>query len=255
MTHEIEEPAPATRLAPPLLEARALCFASGQRRLLHHVDITVRPGRRTVLMGPNGAGKSLLLRCLHGLLRPGGGTVLWRGAPLDRAGRCAQAMVLQRPVMLRRSVGANLRFALAGRGLARAERRARAQAALETARLGHLARRPARTLSGGEQQRLAIARALSLKPELLLLDEPTASLDPASTLAVETLINAAHAEGVAILLVTHDAGQARRLGDEIVFLQGGRVVETGAAEQVLNAPRTDAARAWLAGRIHVEPDA
>jgi tungstate transport system ATP-binding protein len=147
-------------------------------------------------------------------------------------------------------VRANLRFALSLRGLSRAERRAREEEALHRARLAPLADRPARLLSGGEQQRLALARALALRPEMLLLDEPTASLDPAATAAVERLICEAHAEGVTIVMVTHDAGQARRLGDDVIFLQDGRVAEAGPAAQVLGAPRAPAVRDWLAGRLH-----
>ena len=238
---------------PALIAARGLCFAAGGRQLIEGVDLDIRPGRRTVILGANGAGKSVLLRCLHGLLAPSAGAVLWRGRPLDRAARRAQAMVFQRPVLLRRSVAANLRFALAVRGIRGAERRAREAEALDRARLTELARRPARVLSGGEQQRLAVARALATRPEALLLDEPTASLDPASTLAIEALIAEAHAAGVAVILVTHDAGQARRLGDDAVFLHAGRVAEAGPAASVLDAPRSAAARAWMQGRIYLGP--
>ena len=244
--------APALPMAadgPALLSARGLCFDAGGKRLIDGVDIDIRPGRRTVVMGANGAGKSLLLRLLHGLIRPTAGEVLWQGRPLDREGRLAQAMVFQRPVLLRRSVLANLRFALAVRGLPGPERRAREAEAMERSRLGDLAGRPARVLSGGEQQRLAVVRALACAPGLLFLDEPTASLDPGSTHAIEQLVGDAHESGVAIVLVTHDTGQARRLGDDLVFLHGGRVVETGRAADVLGAPRSEAARAWLEGRL------
>lgn len=235
-----------------LAEARALVFAAGGKRIVDGIDLTIRPGRRLVVMGANGAGKSILLRLLHGLLAPAAGSVTWRGKPLDRAARSRQAMVFQRPVLLRRSVLANLRFALAVRGFGGAERVWREQEALELCRLGDLAQRPARVLSGGEQQRLAVARALACQPELLFLDEPTASLDPASTDAVETLIRAAHARGVTTVTVTHDAGQARRLADDIAFLHAGRMVEFGPAERVLDAPRSAAARAWQEGRLYLD---
>lgn len=234
-----------------LMEARGLVFEVGGKRLIDGIDLAVRSRRRLVLMGANGAGKSLLLRQLHGLLRPTAGEVLWRGRPLDRAARDSQAMVFQRPVMLRRSVLANLRFALSVRGVDRAARPAREAEALALGRLTHLAHRPARVLSGGEQQRLAVVRALIGKPELLFFDEPTASLDPASTQAVEELIGAAHARGVTTIVVTHDAGQARRLADDIAFLHAGRVVEFGPAAEVLEAPRSEAARAWLEGRLYL----
>lgn len=238
--------------APALLSARGLCFDAGGKRLVDGIDIDIRPGRRTVVMGANGAGKSLLLRLLHGLIRPTAGEVLWQGRPLDRDGRLGQAMVFQRPVLLRRSVLANLRFALAVRGLPGPERRAREAEAMERSRLGDLANRPARVLSGGEQQRLAVVRALACRPRVLFLDEPTASLDPGSTHAIERLVADAHESGVAIVLVTHDTGQARRLGDDLVFLHGGRVVEAGPAPDLLDAPRSEAARAWLQGRLYLE---
>ena len=247
-------PAQRAEAAPaPLLRARGLCFDAGGKRLVDRVDAGIRPRRRTVIMGANGAGKSLLLRLLHGLIRPTAGEVLWQGRPLDREGRRGQAMVFQRPVMLRRSVLANLRFALAVRGIRGPERAAREAEAIERARLRDLAKRPARVLSGGEQQRLAVARALACGPRVLFLDEPTASLDPASTHAIEQLIREAHEGGVTIVLVTHDTGQARRLGDDLIFLHGGRVAETGRAPEVLDAPRSEAARAWLEGRLYLDP--
>ena len=246
--------APAKADTPPLalLSARGLCFDAGGKRLIDGVDLDIRPGRRMVVMGANGAGKSLLLRLLHGLIRPTAGEVLWQGRRLDREARRTQAMVFQRPVLLRRSVRANLRFALAVRGLSGPARRAREAEAMARARLGDMANRPARVLSGGEQQRLAVARALACAPRLLLLDEPTANLDPGSTHAIEQLVRDAHGSGVAIVLVTHDIGQARRLADDLVFLHGGRIVEAGRASAVLDAPRSDAARAWLRGRLHLE---
>jgi len=240
----------------PLLRTRGLCFNAGGRRLIDRVDADFQPHRRTVIMGANGTGKSLLLRLLHGLIQPTTGEVLWQGRPLDRAGRRGQAMVFQRPVMLRRSVLANLRFALAVRGMSGTERATREAAAIERARLSDLADRPARVLSGGEQQRLAVARALAGAPRALLLDEPTASLDPASIHAIEQQIHEAHETGVTVILVTHDIGQARRLGDDLIFLHAGRVVEAGPAPEVLDAPRSEAARAWREGRLYLgTPDA
>ena len=247
---------PATRTdvpAAPILQARGICFDAGGKRLIDRIDAEIRPHRRTVIMGANGTGKSLLLRLLHGLIRPTAGEVLWQGRPLDRVGRRGQAMVFQRPVMLRRSVLANLRFALAVRGVGGSERAAREAQAFERARLLDLANRPARVLSAGEQQRLAVARALACTPRVLFLDEPTASLDPASTHAIEQLIGEAHGTGVTIVLVTHDVGQARRIGDDVIFLHAGRVVETGRAQDVLDAPRSEAASAWLEGRLHLDP--
>ena len=244
---------PAEASPAPLLQARGLCFDAGGKRLIDRIDADIRPRRRTVIMGANGTGKSLLLRLMHGLIQPTEGKVLWEGRALDREGRRAQAMVFQRPVMLRRSALANLRFALAVRAVARSERAAREAEAIDRARLGDIANRPARVLSGGEQQRLAVARALACAPRALFLDEPTASLDPASTHAIEQQIRVAHENGVTIVLVTHDVGQARRLGDDLLFLHAGQVVETGRVADVLEAPRSEAARAWLEGRLHLDP--
>jgi tungstate transport system ATP-binding protein len=240
----------AVESAPLLpLEAHGLAFEAGGRRLIAGIDLRLRPGMRTVVMGPNGSGKSLLLRLLHGLLAPSAGVVLWNGRPADDAMRRRQAMVFQRPVLLRRSALGNLQHALRARGLPRHERQRRAAQALEQAQLTSIAHTPARLLSGGEQQRLALARALALAPEVLFLDEPTANLDPASTLAIERLIQGAHDRGTKIVLVTHDAGQARRLADEIVFLCDGRIEDQAPADAFFDAPGTSRARAFLDGRI------
>ncbi len=231
------------------LEAHGLVYEVAGKRLVDGVDLLLEAGQKTVVIGPNGAGKSLLLRLLHGLLSPTQGTVLWSGHPADRAIRLKQAMVFQKPVLLRRSVAANIDYALQVHGLPASMRAQRTQQALEVARLEELAARPARVLSGGEQQRLALARALAVEPEILFLDEPTASLDPASTLAVEALIRRAHRAGTKIVLVTHDLGQARRLADEVVFLHRGRVVEQTPADWFFARPRSAAAQAHLAGNI------
>jgi len=237
----------ATAVLP--IETEAVSWVKDGRALVDGVSLRLEAGPRTVVLGPNGAGKTLLLRLLHGLIAPTAGRVRWSGRAPDEAGRRAQAMVFQRPVLLRRSAAANIRFALGGRGLPRAAREAKVAEALALARLEHLAGRPARVLSGGEAQRLALARALALDPEVLFLDEPTASLDPAAVLAIEELIEAAQDRGTKIVLVTHDLGQARRLADEIVFMNRGRVVERAPAANFFDAPATAEAAAYLAGRI------
>lgn len=231
------------------LQARALRFEAGGRRLVDDIDLDLAPSSRLVVIGPNGAGKSLLLRLLHGLIQPTGGSMIWNGRPLDAVARAAQAMVFQRPILLRRSVAANLDHALAARGHSAAERRGRIEAALHLGRLEAQARQPARTLSGGEQQRLALVRALALEPEVLFLDEPTANLDPASVLAVEQIIEAAHRAGTAIVLVTHDLGQARRHADQVLLMHAGRAAESRAADAFFLEPESDAAKAFLAGQI------
>lgn len=230
------------------LRLQELSFGVGGKPLLGPLTLTVEGATRTVILGPNGAGKSLLLRLCHGLLPPTSGRLSWADADPQRVRR-AQAMVFQRPVLLRRSALANIDYALAARGVARGERRRRARAALEQVGLGAVAGRPARVLSGGEQQRLALARAWALRPQLLFLDEPTASLDPGACRRVEAVIAAIFATGTALLMATHDLGQARRHADRVVFLDRGRVLENGPAEMFFRRPRHPRARAFLAGEL------
>jgi tungstate transport system ATP-binding protein len=238
---------PATE-TPALLpaEARGLVFTAGGRPLINGLDLTIRAGPLTVVMGPNGAGKSLLLRLLHGLIAPAAGSVLWGGKPPTEPIRRRQALVFQRPVLLRRSVAANVRFVLRLRGSDSPER---VRELLRHVGLAPLAAQPARRLSGGEQQRLALARALALEPEVMLLDEPTANLDPTATAAIESIVRNAQRQGTKILFVTHDLGQARRLADEVVFLHHGRVIEQTPAARFFDQPDTTEARDHLAGRL------
>jgi tungstate transport system ATP-binding protein len=224
-------------------------LAAGAVTILDAITLTIAPGAPTVLLGPNGSGKSSLLRVAMGLLAPTRGRVLWGGQPLGVPRR--RAIVFQRPTMLRRTVAANVRYALAAAGVARGDHAARIDALLELVGLAPLAARPARRLSGGEQQRLALARALACEPTVLFLDEPTASLDPAATKAVEALIATVAARGIKVVLATHDLGEARRLAGDVVLLDRGRVVETGAASDFFSTPRTEAARRFLAGDLLV----
>ena len=203
----------------------------------------------TLLLGPNGAGKSLLLRCLHGLISPDRGRVVQDGNPLGAAQKTRQAMVFQRPVLLRRSVAANLGFVLKRQGMGRAARKARIIELLAEGGLEGKAWQSARSLSGGEAQRLAILRALALEPETLFLDEPTSALDPGATQMIERMVLRASARGVRIVMVTHDIGQARRLASDVVMMQGGHVVEHGPAKQVLDTPESEASRRYLAGGL------
>jgi tungstate transport system ATP-binding protein len=231
------------------LQAEGLVFEVAGRRLVDRLDLVLRPGVLSVIMGPNGSGKSLTLRLLHGLLRPSAGRVLWAGRRPERSIHLRQAMVFQRPVPLRRSALDNVLHALRARGVPREERNARAEAALARADLQGQARTPARLLSGGEQQRLALARALALSPEVLFLDEPCANLDPASIVLIERLIAGAHDAGTKIVLVTHDVGQARRLADEVIFLHRGRILEQSPADGFFAAAASGKAQAFLEGRI------
>lgn len=224
------------------------CFDVNGHRLLDRISLTLCHGVRTVILGPNGAGKSLLLRLCHGLLQPTAGRMHWSDNDSRRLHK-KQAMVFQRPVLLRRSVAANVTYALAVKGVSRDRRRSMVARALEEVGLAHLAQRPARVLSSGEQQRLALARARALEPEVLFLDEPTANLDPGATRLIEETINAFHRQGAKIVLVTHDLGQARRHADEIVFLHRGRLVERSMAASFFKQPRSDEAKAFLAGEL------
>jgi len=223
-------------------------FEAGGKRLIKDITCTFEAGTRTVVIGPNGAGKSLLLRLCHGLIPPTAGRIVWHGANGTDPAR-SQAMVFQRPVMLRRSAVANIEFALSLRGFSRAACRERAKDALARTGLRRLAGRSARALSVGEQQRLALARAWALEPEVLFLDEPTASLDPAATHAVEEIVEAIHASGTRIIMTTHDLGQARRLADEIMFLHRGRLFEKAPADTFFDGPRNDLAQAFIRGEL------
>lgn len=221
----------------------------GSASVLCGVTLQLQAGAPTVLIGPNGSGKTTLLRAAMGLLSPRAGRITWGGAA--DASDARLALVFQRPVMLRRSVAGNIRYALAAAGVPRARRDARVAALLEQVGLTALADRPAPQLSGGERQRLALARALAREPQVLFLDEPTASLDPAATLAIEELVRRVSGAGVKVVMTTHDLGEAARLAGEVVLLHRGRVIETGPASQLLVQPRTEEARRFIAGQLLV----
>lgn len=232
-------------MAEPLITLESLRYAAGERTLIHDVSLRLEAGRRTVVLGPNGAGKSVLMRLMHGLIEPTAGRIVWNGG----GARPPQAMVFQRPVMLRRSVLDNVSYALYLAGVPAAERRARAEAVLERVGLSPLARRPARVLSGGEQQRVALARAWALRPRVLFLDEPTASLDPGASAEVERLIRVIADDGCSIVMVTHHLGQARRLADDIVFVDAGRITEHTLVADFFAAPRSEQAGHYLRGEL------
>jgi tungstate transport system ATP-binding protein len=220
-----------------------LTYAAGGRRIIDGVSLEIEAGPSTIILGANGAGKSVLMRLMHGLLEPTSGRVAWSG----QGARRQQAMVFQRPVMLRRSALANVVYALELAGSA--DREQIAMEALEEVGLAHVAHRPARVLSGGEQQRLALARAWALHPEVLFLDEPTANLDPGATREIETTIKAFDAAGTKIVMSTHSLGQARRLGDEVIFLHQGRVAERSPIERFFPQPASAEAAAFVKGEL------
>lgn len=233
------------------LQLEDVGYSVNGQRLIGDVTLRFELGAPTLVLGPNGAGKSLLLRLCHGLIKPTTGKVSWLGPaggnPQSR--RFDQAMVFQKPVLLRRSVLENVEFPLKLRGLNSAARRDKAMAMVERVGLVALAQRPARVLSGGEQQRLALARAWALEPQILFLDEPSAALDPGATRQVETIIESIAASGTKIVMTTHDLGQARRLAADIIFLHRGRVAERTPAAAFFNQPQSEAARAFLQGDL------
>lgn len=223
-------------------------FVARGRAILDGLSLELAAGPRTIVLGHNGAGKSVLLRVMHGLIAPTSGNVRWSASEVPGEPR-RQAMVFQRPVVFRRSAIGNLRFALAIAGVPRAERDGLARDALARVGLDASAHQPARVLSGGEQQRLALARAWMLSPEVLFLDEPTTNLDPGASLEIERVVQAIHDAGTKIVMVTHDLGQARRLADEILFLHGGRLCERSAAAAFFHHPATAEAAAYLEGEL------
>jgi len=232
-----------------LLEVQGLSKRFGGFVALESIDLAVGEGERIGLIGPNGSGKSTLLRVAMGLLAPSRGRITWGG--LENVPPLKRAIVFQRPAMLRRSAAANIRFALRAAGIPRAEHARRASELLELVGLGSLADRAARRLSGGEQQRLALARALARDPAVLFLDEPTASLDPTATKAVEDIIRAVSERNIKVVMATHDLGEARRLAGDVVMLHRGRIVETAAAASFFDRPQTAEARTFLAGELLV----
>lgn len=230
------------------LELHDLTFTAGNAEIIRGVSARIEAGPRTVILGPNGAGKSVLMRLCHGLLAPTAGRIVWHGAKNGDVRR-RQAMVFQRPVMLRRSALANVIYGLKLAGKSRNECELRAMDVLEVVGLAQHAARPARVMSGGEQQRLALARAWALGPDVLFLDEPTANLDPASTQDIERIINAIHASGTKIIMTTHNLGQARRLGDEILFVSNGRSMEHVPVDRFFREPASAEAAAFIRGEL------
>lgn len=231
------------------LRLEGVSYAPNGHTLLHEISLTLAGAAATVVLGPNGAGKSLLLRLCHGLIPPSTGRILWAGDAAQGQAPKGQAMVFQRPVMLRRSVAGNLSYPLRLLGLARDERERRVAEALAMAGLTPLADRYARSLSGGEQQRLALARAWVRRPEVLFLDEPTANLDPAATRQVEAIVKRFRDKGTKVVMTTHDLGQARRLAEAVLFLHRGRLLEQAQAEHFFAGPTTAEACAFVRGEL------
>ena len=229
------------------LSVRAATTRRRGKQLVGPVDLDWDGQGTCVVIGPNGSGKTTLLRLLHGIARLAEGQIIW-ACPTAEA-RDAQAFVFQRPVMLRRSVAENLMYPLRLAGTPKAQAQQAADDWAERVGLGSMLDRPATVLSGGEQQKLAIARALIAGPQVLFLDEPTASLDGRATREIEEILHQARAGGTRLILSTHDMGQARRLGSRVIFLLNGRVHEDRPAVDFFDTPDTPEARAFLQGDI------
>jgi tungstate transport system ATP-binding protein len=220
---------------------------AGATTILDQLNLTIGRGGPTLIVGPNGSGKTSLLRLCMGLAHPAQGRVSWGGRTDGGPGR--RAFLFQKPVMLRRSAAANLAYALSLAGYPRGLRRNRIDELLHAVGLDELALRPACRLSGGEQQRLALARALARQPEILLLDEPTASLDPAATRLVEKIIQVNARSGTKVIMATHDLGQVRRLASDVVFLVRGRICEHASVADFFDRPATRQAAAFVGGDL------
>lgn len=240
------DPGHATTTLLPL-KVRSVNLTLNATQLLKNINLDIHDQKITVLMGHNGAGKSLLIRVLHGIITPQSGRVEWNTRPAEnKTTREQQAMVFQKPVLLRRSVAANIDYVLALRNIKSKNRR---NELLTLSGLLDKSRQAARSLSGGEQQRLAMARALATSPKALLLDEPTASLDPNATQQIEKLICAASDQGIKIIMVTHDVAQAKRLAHDVIYLNNGEIAEHSSAGTFFKQPVSNAGRSYMSGYL------
>lgn len=212
------------------------------KSLLSEVDLTIYEGESVVVLGANGAGKSTLLKLCNAIISPSLGSV--QTLPVHE-----QSLIFQRPALLQRTVLDNVRFVLSIRGVAEPACTEQSHRGLAACNLSATANQPARSLSGGEQQRLALARAWACKPRLLLADEPTANLAPTAMRDVETLLQAVQSEGTTLVFTTHNVAQAKRLARRIVFLDGGRIVEDRAAADFFASPSSAAARSFFEGEL------
>ena len=241
-----EKSARATTILPMRVEK--VGYAPQGTDLIHDISFQLSAGPKTFILGPNGAGKSLLLRLCHGLLTPTAGHVDWSSPNSDHIQK-SQAMVFQRPVLLRRTVSDNIDYALKLHNIQKPERRQTIDDVLNRTGLARFKDMPARRLSGGEQQKLALARAWACRPEVLFLDEPTASLDPAATHAVEDIVQTMYDEGTRVIMTTHDLNQARRLADDVLFIHKGQLLEHTPAETFFKSPKSGEAAAFLKGEL------
>ena len=223
-----------------------LGLVAGEKNIISDLSITITSPGITVIMGPNGSGKSVFINLLHGLIIPSKGVIHFKNRPIDKQIRRRQAMVFQSPTILRRSVISNMMFVDSIESPLGIER---CYKILKMLDLEELSEKPAKLLSSGEKQRLALARAIVLRPEILFLDEPTANLDPMSIAKIEEIVKNASLSGVKIIFITHDIGQAKRLSDDIVFIHKGKLAEYTKKDIFFKSPKSREANSYLEGRI------
>jgi tungstate transport system ATP-binding protein len=241
-----ERSATAGRAAVSMIALEGVALYYGAHAALRDIDLRIAPGERVAFVGANGSGKSTLLRVLHGLLSPSAGV---RRVAVPHGKPLRMAMLFQRPFLLRLSVQANLRLALWLGGWRGVAARERCRLALQRVGLATEAQRPARALSGGQQQRLALARAWALQPDVLLLDEPTASLDPSAKREVEQLLAEFAEQGTTLLMASHNFGQVKRLAQRVVYLEHGRILADAPLAEFFGGAVAPEARLFLKGEL------
>ena len=230
------------------LSVKELAYSKNKSKLISDVNLEITGSGSTIILGHNGAGKSLLLKLLHGVIEPTTGSISWnKETPNTR--QYWRSFLLQKPTFFKRSVRYNIEFVLDIAGTPKQERPARCDEALKICGMEDLSERNAHSLSGGEQQKLSLARARVLKPDVLLLDEPTVALDPPFTLSFEEIMQRFKQSHTKVIMTTHDLAQAKRLADEIVFIYNGKVLEQSPAEQFFNQPKSAEAMKFISGQL------
>ncbi len=228
----------------PLLKLIDISYTIGRRTILKNISTEITLGPPKVILGPNGAGKTMLMKLCHGLLKPSSGTIFWSKTKNEMF-TTKHTMVFQRPLMLRRSVKENLVFITKLKGFDKKNQYEIVERALNLVGMNSFAKTPARSLSQGEQQKIALARAWLLNPEVLFLDEPTANLDPKATEIVEEVVKKISSNGTQVLMTTHNIAQAKRIGSEIYFLYEGKLKERSSSNNFFQNPKTKEARNFL----------
>lgn len=225
------------------LSLEDVSYSHEKGKAFHSTNLEIFAHRTTVILGPNGAGKSILLKICHGLLKPSTGTLKMGQDTLK------SAMVFPKPVLLRRTVLQNITYILGLEGIHKSEQNSIAMDALADFSMKSMSDRPARSLSSGEKQRLSLVRALLLKPDILFLDEPTANLDPKATSILEDMIGRSRESNMTIVMASHDLMQARRIAEDIIYIEDGSVIETSNADAFFNSPKSEQAKKFIEGRL------